>query len=140
MNHTFAISRYQKILVCLKIGYPESHGLSSFPIVKLPFGGILYIGIQHFQAHPNHVQLVTSSYPHDTSEKNSEKTSIVVVGYTYIYMCIYIYMWISPIPSHSNPMIMIGNSTQLVLHLMVGYIYIIPLYSDKNSQRYIKIT
>ena len=53
MNHTFAISRYQKILVCLKIGYPESHGLSSFPIVKLPFGGILYIGIQHFQAHPN---------------------------------------------------------------------------------------
>ena len=58
----------------------------------------------------------------------------------HIYMCIYIYMWISPIPSHSNPMIMIGNSTQLVLHLMVGYIYIIPLYSDKNSQRYIKIT
>jgi hypothetical protein len=62
--------------------------------------------------------------------------------YIHIYICIYIYMWISPISSHSNPMIMIGNSTQLVLHhgRIYIYIYIIPLYSDKNSQRYIKIT
>ena len=64
--------------------------------------------------------------------------------YIHIYICIYIYLYVdfSNIFSFKsndhdwefNP---IGSTSWSDIYI---YIYIIPLYSDKNSQRYIKIT
>ena len=91
VNHTFAISRYQKILVCLKIGYPESHGLSSFPIVKLPFGGYTVYWYTTFSGTPKSCSvgyiLISPWYLRKKLRKN-----INSCGWLYIYTCICVYI------------------------------------------------